>query len=252
MKKMLKRFFALSLAFLIMLSGSQTASAAVAFTNARTITVATIEGQNADMFRSTGQRATPRRNSRLTNGYQLATGTRTHIDLRMDRESLLRMDENSRLAVEINGQMLGLDVLNGNALVKVAGQASNQSLAARVGSVILAVRGTMFTLGHYDENTVYIVMLSGSGEVDGVMLESGQILTAWFDGDNPHVSGTIIRDWHDDDTHLIISQIYINELDFFTLDEILNNREYLLENSNFITEELLEEVAERAEEIRPE
>ncbi|MCL1998291.1 MAG: FecR family protein, partial [Turicibacter sp.] len=250
--KTIKKAFALFLAGLITLSGSQTAHAAAAFTNARTVTVMDIDGRNADLYRSTGARTTPRRNSRLTNGYQLATGARTQVHLRMDRESILRMDANSRLAVELRGQHLGLDVLEGNALVRVAGQASNQSLVARVGTAVLAVRGTMFTIGHFDENIVYIVMLSGRGEVDGVMLEDGQILTAWHDGDDPHISGTIIRDWHDDDTHLIISQIYINELDFFTLDEILNNREYLLENSNFITEELLEEVAERAEEIRPE
>jgi len=249
--KPLKKAFAIALALILVLSTEITTFAAT-FTNARTITIISIEGRNAEMWRSTGTPATPRQNTRLTNGYQIATGARTHINMRMDRQSIVRMDENTRVAVDIYRQLLGLTVVEGSSLVQVAEQARNQSIMARVGSVVLAVRGTMFTIGHFDDNTVYVVMLSGAGEVDGIMLEDGQILTAWHDGESGEVLGAVLHDWTDYETSLIISQIILEELDFFTLEEILNNREYLLENSNFITEELLEEVEELADALRPE
>jgi len=130
--------------------------------------------------------------------------------------------------------------------VQVAEQAAEQTLESRLGNLSLMVRGTMFTMGHFTENIVYIVMLSGSGEIDDILLEGGQILTAWYDEDEPwvYISGLIIHDWRniDIDKNIAISEIYLEELDTFTLREILNNSEYLLENSEFVTEDILRQI----------
>jgi len=215
---------------------------------ARTVTVFRVDGRNADIFRnSTSRRTAPRTNVRIGANDTLITGDNTQVYLNLDTLSLLKMDSNSEVHFELTNNLIGLNLQHGTALVQVAEQQPNNSIEGRVGNIAMGVRGTMFTMGHFaEENIVFIAMLSGNGEVDGIILEAGQILTSWYDEDEPqvHITGQIIHDWRnlDLDRNIAISEIYLPELDTFTLQEILNNSEYLLENSNFVTQDLLNQI----------
>ncbi|MCL1999055.1 MAG: leucine-rich repeat domain-containing protein [Turicibacter sp.] len=211
---------------------------------ARTVTVFRVDGDNAAVYRNGTRHSTARTRTRLAAADELITGRETQVYLNMDSDSLLKMDSQSRVAFELTNNLIGLTVLEGNALVRVAEQAEGRSLESRVGNVVHAVRGTMFTIGHFNENIVYIAMLSGSGEVSGVSLEEGQILTSWYEGDelDVQISGVVVHDLLEDGTNVVISEIVVDELDQFTLQEIWDNQDYLLENSGFVDHDILEEV----------
>ncbi|MCL1998093.1 MAG: hypothetical protein FWG65_04915 [Turicibacter sp.] len=238
--KFFKKIATYAMAAIMVLTTIQPMQAAAA----RTVTVFRVDGEAASIHRNGARHTTARQRTRITAGDELVTGRATQVYLNMDGNSLLKVDSESRVAFELTSGLIGLTVAEGNALVRVAEQASGQSLESRVGNVIHAVRGTMFTIGHFNENIVYIAMLSGSGEVGGVMLEEGQILTSWHEGDelDVSISGAVVHDLLEDGTNIVISEIVINELDQFTLQEIWDNQEYLLENSGFVTVEVLEEV----------
>jgi len=224
-----------------------------AATRSRTISVFRVEGRNSTIYRNNGQTSRASRNFRLSSGDALETGFATNLYLRMDMESLLKMDSNSYVSVEMDTNMLNLTVDRGIALVDVAEHHDGQETILNIGSVSLTVRGTMFTIGH-GTDYVFIAMLSGSGEVDDIILESGQILTAFHYTDigNVNIAGQIINEWTDQDTatNVAISTIQLEDLNYFTLNSILDNQDYLLENSDFVDEQILEMIPPLLEEIR--
>ncbi|MCL1986721.1 MAG: leucine-rich repeat domain-containing protein [Firmicutes bacterium] len=249
-----KKFLAVIISAIMVFSLTNTLATQAAET-ARTVTVYRVDGRNADLYRnSTMRRTAPRTNVRISANDTLETGDNTQVYLNLDYTSLLKMDSNSEVNFELTNDLIGLNLQQGNALVQVAEQQNENSIEARLGNLALAVRGTMFTMGHFEEeNIVFIVMLSGSGEVDGILLEEGQILTSWYDEDEPqvYISGQIIQDWRNEevDRNVTISEIYLEELDEFTLREILDNSEYLLENSEFVTEDLLNQIPPLLEDV---
>jgi len=211
---------------IIVLTGVQ-----MAFANAnvaRTISVFNTEGRTTNVIRENGTRVTARNGLALTSGQTLVTGSNSAIYLRMDRQSILRMGASSRILIEEASNRLSLVVERGNALVQVAEQADGDSIVSRVGTVAMTVRGTMFTTGVLND-VGYIAMLSGSGEIDGEIIEAGQIMTT------RERRGEVVT---------LVTPIRLNELNAFTLEAILENEEYLLENSDFIDEEMLEAIPE--------
>jgi len=253
-RKLVAITLTLATALILAILPAQTQAAAATAT-ARTVTVFRVDGRNADIFRlparqagnSSTRRTAPRTNVRIGANDTLVTGDNTQVYLNLDTLSLLKMDSNSEVNFELTDNLIGLNLQHGTALVQVAEQAAEQAIESRLGHLILAVRGTMFTMGHFEEeDIVFIVMLAGNGEIDGILLEEGQILTSWYDVNEPqvHISGQIIQDWRNEevDRNIAISEIYLPELDTFTLHEIINNSEYLLENSNFVTQDLLNQI----------
>ncbi|MCL1988180.1 MAG: FecR family protein [Firmicutes bacterium] len=252
---MIKRFLAIILSALILFPIMTTIPVYAAPTApTRRVTVYNVYGRNADLYRHNVSRPTrPRTNIRISAGDSLVTGSNTEVYLNLDGASLVKVNANSTLNFELTNSLIGLNLLRGQSLVQVAEQAPEQTLEARLGNLVFTVRGTMFTMGHIiEDNVLFIVMLSGSGEIDGFPLNSGQILTSWYDENEVTISGQIVHDWRHINRNVVISEIQLDELDIFTLDEIISNQDYLLENSEFITEELLEEVEEIAEILRPE
>jgi len=200
---------------------------------ARTITVFRVDGTNAELFRNGTARSTaPRNNFRINAGNTITTGANTQIYLNFDTNSLLKMDSHSAVNFELTSQLLGINLQGGSALVRVDQQPANTTVEARLGAVAFTVRGTMFTIGYAEEEGIaQIALLSGSGEIGETLIEAGQIVTI---------------DTIDliNDEPFTVDEIDFSELDAFTILEIVNNREYLEENSEFFADaEVWDEVA---------
>ncbi|MCL1987039.1 MAG: FecR domain-containing protein [Firmicutes bacterium] len=220
---------------------------------ARVITVYRVDGRNTFLYRAnTSRSTTPRTNARINSGDTLVTGAITSIYLNLDNDSIIKMDSNSEIQFEESNRNVLLNLKNGNALIRVEEQPQDTEITVLFNNIPLTIRGTLFTVGQFDENIFYVAMLSGSGEVDGVPLDAGQILTAWYDEDVNLVNATgeTVHSWRTlDDKNLSINSIILPELDQFTLREILGNSDYLLENSDFITAELIPQVPPLLEDL---
>ena len=242
----MKRFLAITLSALMVFS---IAAKIPAYANAptRRVTVHSVQGRNAQLYRNNNTNIRPRTHIRIAAGDTLTTGDQTTVHLNLDGASLVRMNYHSELNFELTNNLIALNLQSGQALVQVAEQTAEQTIESRLGNLVFTVRGTMFTMGHIiEDNILYIAMLSGSGEVDGILLESGQILTAWADTENVTLAGNVIRNWYDDRINLAITALHLDDLDDFTIEEIVENWDYLLENSDFFDEEMLREVETRA------
>jgi len=109
-------------------------------------------------------------------------------------------------------------------MVSVGQQGAGDSMETRVGNVGLTVRGTLYTMGVDDDGIVYIVMLSGAGEVNGVFVNNGYMVT--------------ITDCPYDPVFEVIP-FSLENVSLFTLHVMLENSAYLLEIGT-ITPEMLE------------
>jgi len=199
---------------------------------ARTITIFRIDGTNAELFRNGASRSTaPRNNFRVNPGNTITTGANTQIYLNFDTSSLIKMDSHSEVNFELTSNLLGINLHSGNALVQIDQQPANTSVEARLGAVAFTVRGTMFTVGYADDEGIgQVALLSGSGEIGDILIEAGQVVTIDTDSDVAEP--------------ILVSEIDFEDLDAFTILEIVNNREYLEENSEFFADaEIWDEVA---------
>ncbi|MCL1863292.1 MAG: FecR domain-containing protein [Defluviitaleaceae bacterium] len=181
---------------------------------ARVITVHGIEGNSVSLSRGNARAATPRVGQRLANGNTITTGTGSSVYLQMDRDSILKMDEQSRVVVTSSRRRLSLTVQSGSALIDAGAQSAGETLETRVGNVGLTVRGTMFTVGRTD-NSLLIVMLSGSGDVNGIPIPAGE--------------GMVVRaDTQAAGVHFeAMQELDLGQLPLFTLNSIAANAEYL-------------------------
>lgn len=223
--KKLVRVFSVFLA--ITVAGSPI-SVFASTSTARRVSIFDIIGQEVTLTRGATS-VFPREGQRLSSGNVLVTGEQSNVHIRMDEDSLLLMDEDSQVAIATTGNNLTVSLQSGNALVHING-ASQQGYdtITRIGNVGLTVRGTMYALGTNDNGEIYIAMLSGYGEIqDGVYLSAGQMLTSNLQN-----------------YEILINEINLQELNQFTMQAIVDNVQYLLQNSTFVTPELIMEVAD--------
>ena len=219
----------LVLALVLLLSTSPSLAWGQTSVNARPIVVLSVDGDNAALYRGISRSITPRPGMRLATGHQLATGADTNLLFRLDTDSVVKMDEESRVEVSTSLNRLSLNIPEGQSLVHLAPKEPNQQFDASVGSLTFEVTGTMFVIGH-GVDYVYIVLLSGSGEVNGTPVSAGYRIISWQDENG--------------DIHTLIIGIIPEDLNNFTLQAIWDNQDYLSESGDFITEEFLEEVSE--------
>lgn len=222
-----KRFWATALTLALL--GGSGVDVFASNPSARSISIFRIEGLNASLSRGTPQAATPREGQRLSNGNVLTTGADTNIYISLDGETILKMDEASRVAVSSSGNALTLSVQNGSALVHAAAQASGNSLTTRVGNTALTVRGTVYVMSASAGGSVDIVMLAGLGQVGDVLLPAGSMLSIVDDPGGPPAQ---------------ITPLDVELLSVFVLESIWDNREMLLAYGS-IGSDMLTAAAER-------
>ncbi|MCL1995070.1 MAG: hypothetical protein FWG63_02600 [Defluviitaleaceae bacterium] len=201
--------------------------------NVRRVSVFQIDGTDVILSRG-AQTATPREGQRLASGNVLTTGEDTHLYLQLDGNSLAKMGQTSQMGISTIGQNLTLTIQSGSALIHI-GQGVEQDTVTRISNVGLTVRGTMYTASLLPTGDGVFVMLSGLGYVDGYYLYPGYAIVI------------------DEENDLTLVPITMDILDNFTLQAIVTNSEYLLENSDFVTplfvRQVIEELLSRGEGI---
>ncbi|MCL2620075.1 MAG: FecR domain-containing protein [Defluviitaleaceae bacterium] len=217
-KYILRRLIAMFVVALMTLGATMSVMA----TEARMITVHSVEGDNAELVRGV-RGASPRVGQRLAQGNTLTTGRDTQVYLLMDSDSVMKMDQQSQIVVSSVGNRLALAVQSGSALLDVGTQQAGHTTEVRIGNTGLTVRGTMFTASRVGDNSV-IHMLSGLGEVEQGFLRPGytMVVTQRDGGDISRIYPTVFE-----------------ELDSFTLQAITDNAEYL-STYGIVTPELLD------------
>lgn len=216
-----------------MVAGTGVTHAFASGNTARTVSVFQVTGDSVYITRGRAN-ASAREGQRLNEGNQLRTGRTDSAQLLLDGNSVLLMDSDSHVSVGSTGNRLSLTVESGQTLVNAGVQAADQDLEIRVGSRGLTVRGTLFTIGQTEEGVVLIVMLSGAAMVDGVDVIAGDL----YLGDPNGVVYQIIRGFQAED------------LDSFTLNAIINNADYLVNEAGTFTPEMIanaQEVLESGE-----
>ncbi|MCL2399234.1 MAG: FecR family protein [Defluviitaleaceae bacterium] len=245
----MKKHIALFLSMCISMSLIAPAHVYASEHTARTITIFRVEGDNATLSRGGTRAFTPRINQRLSIGNEIRTGKDTFVFLRLDDDSIIKIDQESQVEVGSTRNNLSLTVQSGNALVNATMQGPGQSLEVRIGNMSLGVRGTLFTVGRGSTDIVTITMLSGYGEVDfeqNVELPAGARMWVY---DDFHTAEYIYRltnrtfIYSEDINHTAVMEFDIGSMDLFVLQTIQDNYAYLL-NVGTVTLEMLEEVEE--------
>ena len=243
----MKKLIALMMALVMMVSLALPVFAQAP--TARNINIHRIDGDDVSLSQGLGREMTPRSGQRLSEGNILSTGWDTQVYLSLDADAIIKMDESSRLKVGSSRARLTLSLQSGAALVEVAQQQLNHSLETRVGNTSIAVRVTSYIIGRRAEDVVFIVMISGNGEVtiqgaDGyvqeVVLPAGAMMFV-FD---------VFEDTADDDeleqeiveqTYIIIYRLELDLMGLFEIEEIYYRRDVLLE-AELLTPEQYEEL----------
>jgi len=186
---------------------------------ARVINVFRTEGE-VSLLSGSDRAVTPRVGQRLSVDDTLQTGENSSVHLRLDRETLLQMDENSIVTVESAGRQLVLSIEEGRAFIHAEPQEEGNTIETRVGNVGLTIRGTMYTMGLDADGYTNIVMLSGSGDVNDTMLYAGNVMVL------------------DEDGQYTLEELSLESLDPFTLQAVYDNMEYLM-NAGTLTADML-------------
>ena len=191
---------------------------------ARNLSVFRVEGGDAFLARSLGGRGVvPREGSRLALGNVMTTGLETQVYMQLDGASIIKMDEESEVAVAAMGNLLSLSVFRGSALVEVEQLAPEHALETRIGSTVMSVRGTLFIAGIHAGGAAAITMLSGEG---AVQVADGTGAIEYL----PLPAGYVF--WaHEADAEDLpnIRPLDLQTMSLFELRETWTFREYLLE-----------------------
>ena len=203
---------------------------------ARNISVFRIDGDHAQIARSRGGREVNARDGqRVSSGNVITTGRDTQVNFALvddDIAAIWKMDVSSRVQVSTARRRLALTISLGNALVNITSQEAGHNTYIMVGSMAFSVRGTMFTISKMDDGHALIVMLSGEGVVEMSDAEGNRV-------EVPLGAGQMLAVYENGIVEEPVS-IIVENLPLFTLEEIVNNYEYLLDVGT-ITEDMLEE-----------
>ena len=164
MKNLSKKWFATCLAIVLIVMPYLQVSAEEPA--ARNLSVFRVDGDEAFLARALGGRGVePREGQRLNLGNVMQTGLDTQVYMQLDTASIVKQDELTYVAVSASGNLLSLSVLRGSALVDVAEMEPGQRLETRIGSTVMSVRGTLFTVSVREGGASVITMLSGEGSI---------------------------------------------------------------------------------------
>ena len=228
MRNLLKKIIAITLSLLLLFAPGMSLFAEEP--TARNISVFRVEGEEARIARTLGGTSTfPRDGQRLNVGNVMTTGRDTQVYMQLDTESVLKMDEESQVAVGHAGNRLSLSVFYGSALVDARQQVPGHTLETRIGNITTGVRGTIFTAGIREDNEIVVTMLSGEGAIN-VMDGTGAV------EEIPLLAGYVF--WVDHGDYEVLP-IDLDTMSLFELEEAYYRGDYLLEIGTF-TQEMLD------------
>ena len=143
----------------------------------RTIIISDTEGNDVKMTRGEGREYDATSGTRMSNGYTALTGTASHISLLFDSESTVKTDELTKVEIEqVAEKKLSLVLLEGAIVANISPLQKDETVDFKAGNVTLGIRSTSFIMEYRNENDVIIIMLEGSGYINGeTLLEAGHI-----------------------------------------------------------------------------
>ena len=136
-----------------------------------------------------------------------------------------KLDVNSEVEIIEAGRILKIRLVSGNVLVRVDNQQQQHETRVASQNLVMAVRGTMFTVGVDNLGNETVAMLSGHGEVNGVPLATGYMFVLRDDAGYAY-SGYMYGAEYDAYRFNILP-ITVEAIDDFTLAAIVGNMDYL-------------------------
>ena len=184
---------------------------------ARIMEIFSIDGIDVSMTRGTAVSVTARAGARLHDGYGVSTGYDSICHIRLDTDSLVRMDSHSRISVNrASATTLSISVVDGQILIDVQNQNPGHEMEIQIGNFAIGVRGTLFIVG-----LEQVIMLEGSVYVDDALpVSAGYVMTLRED---------ILPE---------VEPIRLEDLDEFAIQAVIDYRERVLAAGTFTEEEL--------------
>ena len=147
-------------------------------------------------------------------GYVVSTGLDSFCFIRLDADSLVKMDVSTDISVDrVTDSLLRISLDSGQVLVDIREQTPEHTLETRIGSTVISVSGTMFIAGVYPGGEAIIIVLDGAVYANDMPLEAGY--TMWvYDGVTMDVD---------------ISPTVFAYLDGFQLQAFADNWEWLID-----------------------
>lgn len=187
----------------------------------RSMVIYATQGDDVTLTKGTDKSFTAKKGMRLSNGYTVSTGKASYADLKLDDETLLKMDESTKVDIsQTKGKNLKLTLLSGAISVNAAKQKDSETISVRAGNSALAVRGTVFALS-YSGGVFEVDLFEGAVGVDTpkdsyTLTEGNRIIVT--DGKTEHETGDVT-----------IEPLDLTKLDSFSLKVIEENKELLIE-----------------------
>ena len=189
---------------------------------ARIIEIFSVDGQHVDITRGTSAVVTARAGARLHDGYGVVTGVDSICHIRLDADSLVRMDSDSRISVNrVSATTLSILVEYGQILIDMLNQHPEHEMEVQVGNAVVGVRGTLFIAGLGIANEVQVIMLEGNVYVEGHESLSAGYVMMLQDTEPPEVRPLMVQD-----------------LDEFAWQAILDYRDRVIDAKAITLEEL--------------
>ena len=150
--------------------------------DARVLSVFRLDGDAVSLQRTDGRRVEAIYGMGLHAGYAVSTGFNSFCHIRLDTDSIVKMDETTDISVaQINDRLLRINIDRGQVMVSLQEQAPEHELEALIGNTVISVRGTLFVAGVYAEGEAVIHVLEGKVYVNGVPLYAGYTMHV-YDG----------------------------------------------------------------------
>ena len=150
--------------------------------NARIMSVFKVEGEAVSLQRADGAQTDVREGMGLHAGYMVSTGIDSYCYIRLDANSLVKMDMTTDITVEqLTNRLLRIVINRGQVLVDLQNQPVRNELEAIIGNTVISVRGTRFIAGTYAPGEAIIIVFAGRVNVNDVWLEAGYTMRV-FDG----------------------------------------------------------------------
>ena len=194
-----------------------------AIIEARIMEIFRVDGPNVSLTRGMEATLTASAGARLHDGYGVFTGEDSICHIRLDTDSLVRMDSRSRIYVNrVTATTLSILVEDGQVLIDVQNQYPGHEVEIVVGNFAIGVRGTLFIAGQ-----------GGAADETQILMLEGSV---YVDDDVPLSAGYVM--FLQDDEPFEVSRLTVEDLDMFAMLAVLDYRERVLEAGALTEEEL--------------
>ena len=213
---------ALSLILAVILALSLLTACEISIDGGGVITVSDITGGNATLTKSDKSEQAAATGAELTAGCRLTTGYDTCVYLKIDKDSIIKMNEQTEISVsEISSGALKIELVKGSVLVNEKGKKGRLQMTA--GKTLLTVRGTFFT-ANYDGDNIVVDLIEGKIDVKS---DSGEV-TNVEQGKRVKVSG---------DEDAVVDDLSVYNFDAFTMDSVMEYKDVLTDGNGSLSED---------------